>query len=201
MPFEQVESLKKQYTDKYVEVDGTVSELRRFKGLTGVVKTVNMSGRALVQFDHPVDISWYDIDPTYLQVVEKPIKSAEPSKHAAEGEKQPAAAAKAVPAAKPAAAGKPRGMSPLEMARAQGAAGSGKGGTTPAAAAPSAPPAGGKPLSKLEQARQQGAAGSAKAAAAPPASATPGPGGKPLSKIELARMQGAAGSAKTAPPA
>ncbi len=89
MPFEQVETLKKQFTDKYVEVDATVSELRRFKGLTGQVKTVNMSGRALVQFEHPVDISWYDIDPSYLKVVDKPAPKAEPAKHAAEGEKKP----------------------------------------------------------------------------------------------------------------
>src|SRR5579864_540337 len=115
MSFEQVERLKKQYTDKYVEVDAAVSELRRFKGLTGVVKTVNMSGRALVQFEHPVDISWYDIDPSYLKVVDKPVKKAEPARHAAEGEKKPAAEAKAAPA-KP-AAGKPAGKSPLEMAR------------------------------------------------------------------------------------
>src|SRR5215510_1521482 len=73
MSFEQVESLKKQYTDKYVEVDSAVAELRRFQGLTGVVKTVNMGGRALVQFDHPVDISWYDIEPSYLKVVDKPV--------------------------------------------------------------------------------------------------------------------------------
>src|SRR5260370_38027878 len=155
MSFENVETLKKQSTDQFVEVDDTVSELRRFKGLTGVVKTVNMSGRALVQFEHPVDISWYDIDPSYLKVVDKPVKTAEPSKHAAEGEKQPAAAAKAAPAAKP-AAGKPKGMSPLEMARAQGAAGSAKGGAAPPAPAPPAPAPGGKPLSKLGQARSHG---------------------------------------------
>ncbi|HLJ12403.1 MAG TPA: hypothetical protein VKU82_14505, partial [Planctomycetaceae bacterium] len=76
MSFENVETLKKQYTDKYVKVDGSVAELRRFKDLTGVVKTVNMSGRALVQFEHPVDISWYDIDPSYLQVVDKPVQTA-----------------------------------------------------------------------------------------------------------------------------
>src|SRR5579863_9046087 len=111
MSFEQVETLKKRYTDKFVEVDASVSELRRFKGLTGVVKTVNMSGRALVQFEHPVDISWYDIDPSYLKVVDKPAPKAEPAKHAAATEKKTAAApaaaeAKAAPAAKPAAAGK-----------------------------------------------------------------------------------------------
>src|SRR5262249_55965484 len=123
MAFEQVESLKKQYTDKYVEVDASVVELRRFKGLTGVVKTVNMSGRALVQFEHPVDISWYDIDPSYLKVVDKPAPKAEPAKHA-EAEKKASPEAKPAPAAKPAAAGKK--MSPLEMARAQGAVGSTK---------------------------------------------------------------------------
>src|SRR5258707_13176947 len=102
MPFEQVETLKKRYTDKWVEVDTAVPELRRFKGLTGQVKTVNMSGRALVQFEHPVDISWYDIDPSYLKVVDTPAKKEAPGKHA-EGEKKPAAEAKACPAA-PAAA-------------------------------------------------------------------------------------------------
>src|ERR1700720_1439500 len=116
MPFEQVETLKKRYTDKWVEVDAGVPELRRFKGLTGQVKTVNMSGRALVQFEHPVDISWYDIEPSYLKVVDQPVKKAEPAKHAAD-EKKPAAEAKATPASKPAAAaksaaGKPTGMSP-----------------------------------------------------------------------------------------
>ena len=174
MSFEKVETLKKQYTDKWVEVDSSVPELRRFKGLTGQVKTVNMSGRALVQFEHPVDISWYDIEPSYLKVVDKPVKKEAPGKHAAEGEKKPAAEAKASPAAKPGAAkpagGKPTGKSPLEMARAQGAAGSGKGTAAAPAPAPAAA-AGGKPLSKLEQARLQGAAGAAKAAA--PAAAVP----------------------------
>jgi hypothetical protein len=190
MPFDQVERLKKEYTDKYVEVDGTVPELRRFQGLTGVVKTVNMGGRALVQFDHPVDISWYDIEPSYLKVVDKPVKKAAPAEHAAAGETK--AAAKA-PAAKPA------GKSPLEMARAQGAAGAAK----PAAAA-AAPAAGGKPLSKIELARMQ-AAGVAAKTAAPPAAEKKAPaaaaGGKPLSKLEQARLQGAAGAAKAAPAA
>src|SRR5438046_1347901 len=113
MPFEQVETLKKRYTDKYVEVDASVSELRPFKRLTGVVNTENMSRRALVQFEHPVDISWYDIDPSYLKVVDKPAPKAEPAKHV-EGEKKAAPEAKTAPTAKPAAAGKK--MSPLEMA-------------------------------------------------------------------------------------
>ena len=54
--FEQAELLKKQYTDKYVVVKSGAPELRRFQGLTGVVKTVNMSCRALVLFDGPADI-------------------------------------------------------------------------------------------------------------------------------------------------
>src|SRR5438309_2965879 len=132
MSFDQVETLKKKYTDRFVEVDATVTELRRFKGLTGVVKTVNMSGRALVQFDHPVDISWYDIDPSYLRVVDKPVQPAATPKQAAEVEKKPAPGAKPGPIPRAAAATpapakpaptKPTVKSPLELARAQGAAG------------------------------------------------------------------------------
>src|SRR5579859_2937834 len=114
MPFEQVETLKRRYTDKWVEVDAAVPELRRFKGLTGVVKTVNMSGRALVQFEHPVDISWYDIEPSYLKVVDQPVKKLEPAKHAAEAT-TPAGEAKAAPAAKPAAGDKPAAAKPKGM--------------------------------------------------------------------------------------
>src|SRR6185369_17911707 len=95
MSFDLVERLKKQYTDKYVEVDGSVPELKRFQGLTGVVKTVNMGGRALVQFEHPVDISWYDIEPSYLKVVDKPAPKAEPAKHVEDDQAKPVPAAKA----------------------------------------------------------------------------------------------------------
>jgi hypothetical protein len=69
------EKLKAQLTDKYVVVKHGIAELKRFETLTGVVKTVNMSGRALVQFDGPVDISWYDIDQQYLSVVDAPVKN------------------------------------------------------------------------------------------------------------------------------
>lgn len=132
MSIAQSERLKTDLTDQYVVVQEGVPELRRFSGLTGQVKTVNMNCRALVQFDGPVDISWYDIDPAYLKVVAAP--QPKPAKHA----EKPVAAA---PAAKPAAAPKPAaGKSPLELARAQGAV------------------SGEKPLSPLEKARQQGAA-------------------------------------------
>jgi len=131
------ERLKHDLTDKYVIVQDGVPELRRFAGLTGQVKTVNMNGRALIQFDGPVDISWYDIDPSYLKIVAAPQPKT--AKHA----EKPRAAAEAKPAAPRPAAGK----SPLELARAQGA------GAKPAGADSA------KKLSPLELARQQGAAG------------------------------------------
>ena len=104
MSFDQVETLKKQLTDKYVVVDAAVPELRRFKGLTGTIKTVNFSGRALVQFDGPADIGWYDIDPSYLQVIDAPAKKAAPEhgKHEAAEKKAAPSKAEAAPA-KPAA--------------------------------------------------------------------------------------------------
>ena len=64
MIFEHIDKLKSQYTDKYVVVDESQPELKRFRGLTGTVKTVNMSGRALVEFDGYANIGWYDIDPS-----------------------------------------------------------------------------------------------------------------------------------------
>jgi hypothetical protein len=219
MSFETVEKLKREYTDKWVVVDPNTPELKRFVGLSGRIKTINMSGRALVQFDGPVDISWYDIDLSYLKLIDAPLPKKTADKHG-EAEKKPA------PAAKPAAA--TGGKSPLELARAQGAAGSGavkksplelareQGAAKAAGAATTQSATGDKPLSKLEQARLQGAA-KAKAAAdaiaapaatpepvasapAPAAQAAPVPAsaplvgedGKPLSKLEMARRQGAA---------
>ncbi|MCA9090015.1 MAG: hypothetical protein KDA90_15445 [Planctomycetaceae bacterium] len=140
MSIARAEELKRELTNKYVVVQDNIPELKRFQGLTGTVKTVNMSCRALVMFDGPVDIGWYDIDPTYLKVIDEPLP------------KKKAAAAHAAPA-KPAAAPKPAaatgGKSPLELARQQGAAKADGGG---------------KKLSPLELARQQGAAKTADAA-------------------------------------
>jgi hypothetical protein len=185
MSIELAEQLKRDFTDKYVVVSEGVAELRRFEGLTGTVKTVNMNGQALVEFAGTEDIGWYDINPAYLKVVDAPVKKAPAAKPAEKTE------AKAKPAAK-----KSAGKSPLEMARAQGAAGATK---TPSAKKAEAKPAasGSKKLSPLEMARQQGAAGSG---AAKPAAAkaekteTAKPAGKKLSPLELARQQGAAGS-------
>ena len=73
MVFEQIERLKQEYTDKYVVIASDRPELQRFQGLTGIVKTVNMNGRALVQFDARENIGWYDIELDFLKVVEEPL--------------------------------------------------------------------------------------------------------------------------------
>lgn len=136
--FDQIEKLKREFTDKYVVVDEGRPELRRFKGMTGLIKTVNMSGKALVRFDTDNNIGWYDIGLDFLKVVPKPEPKPEGEKHA----KKPAAAAKpaAAPADAPKAVAAPAGgekkMSVAEMLRAQKA-----GGAAPAAAAPAAPKA------------------------------------------------------------
>lgn len=202
MSIDLAEKLKEKLTDKFVLVDASVPELKRFANWTGKVKTVNMNCRALVEFDGPVDISWYDIDPAYLTVVDAPVKRAAPTPAA----KAPASSA--APAVKPAP---PAGKSPLDAIRAQQAA------AKPATATPAA---GAKP-SPLDMIRKQQAA---KAAAAPapatdaapveavaaieaapapvvsvPTASAPkaplpmtGPDGKPLSKLDMIRMQGAA---------
>lgn len=176
MSIERAEQLKKELTDKWVVVNPGIPELRRFEELTGRVKTVNMNCRALVEFDGPEDIGWYDIDPGALTVVDAPKPKEKPS--AAPKEKAAPAAGKA--AAKPAAGG-----SPLDQIRAQG------GG---AAAAPAKPAAGGSPL---DQIRAQGG-GAAKPAAAP---AKPAAGGSPLDQIRAQAAGGAAAPEAPAEPA
>tara|TARA_R110002072_G_scaffold303069_1_gene492669 strand:+ start:186974 stop:187591 length:618 start_codon:yes stop_codon:yes gene_type:complete len=203
MSIEQAEQLKTELTDKWVVVDKNVPELRRFAGLTGKVKTVNMNCQALVEFHGQEDIGWYDIGTTFLTVVDKPVEKpkaeAAAPKAPAGGAKKPAAGAspldmirkQGAPGAKKPAAG---GGSPLDQIRKQGPAGS-----KPAAAAAD----GGKKLSPLEQIRQQGAAGSKKAEepaaeADAPAEApveekkAPAAGDKKLSPLDLIRKQGPA---------
>jgi hypothetical protein len=211
MSIEQAERLKREFTDKWVVVQSGVPELRRFEGLTGRVKTVNMNCRALVEFDNPVDISWYDIDPSFLSVVDepKPKPKAEPKAE----KKEAPAKAEGKPAAKTAglsplelarqqAAGgakppaeKKGALSPLELARQQGAAGGAKAEASPKSAPKQEAPSG-KALSPLEMARMQGARGAKleAAPAAPKAEPKAAPGGKALSPLEMARMQGAGGA-------
>ena len=160
MSIAQAERLKAELTDKFVVVSEGVPELRRFAGLTGTVKTVNMSCRALVQFDGPVDISWYDIDPAYLNVVTAPQPKPAEVKHEAKAEAAPVAVKPAT--VKPATA-KPAGQSPLDAIRAAGVA-------QPAAAVASAA-AVAKP-SPLDMIRKQAAA---KAAGAAPVASPPAP--------------------------
>src|ERR1043166_5178959 len=70
---DKIEQMKRDFTDKYVLVDSTRPELARFRDVVGRVKTVNMNGRALVEFDeYHLNIGWYDIAPEYLKVVDKP---------------------------------------------------------------------------------------------------------------------------------
>src|SRR3954469_25505335 len=101
---DKIEQMKRDFTDKYVLVDGTRPELARFRDVVGRVKTVNMNGRALVEFDeYHLNIGWYDIAPEYLKVVDKPPpkeKKVEAKKTAAKTEAKPAAVKPAAPAAK-----------------------------------------------------------------------------------------------------
>lgn len=160
---EKAERLKKELTDKWVVVAANAPELKRFANLTGKVKTVNMSCRALVEFDGPVDIGWYDIDTSYLTVVDAP----QPKKAAAHAEAKPVATA--TPAAKAAPA--TGGGSPLDKIRGASA----KPATTTAAA----PATGGSPLDKI------------RAAGSKPAAPATG-GGSPLDKIRAAAKPTAA---------
>jgi hypothetical protein len=177
MVFEQIEQLKLQYTDKYVVVDETRPELRRFKGQTGTIRTVNMSGRALVEFDAHDNIGWYDIELDFLRVIDKPLPKPE----------KPAAKKAAKPAAKKAAPAEKKtggGMSVEEML----AAARGEKGAAPAAkpaAAKAEAPAAAKPAAKkpgamsveemLAAARGEKSAAAPAAAAAAPESAAPEP--------------------------
>ncbi len=136
-----IEKLKTEFTDKYVVVDAVRPELSRFVGLTGIVKTVNMSGKALVEFDGRLNIGWYDIGLDFLKIVPKPEPKPveEKAKKAAPAEK-PAAAK---PAAAPAVVTGEKKPSVAEMLKAQAAA-KAAASAAPAAPAPAAevaPPA------------------------------------------------------------
>ncbi len=144
---EQIERLKRDYTDKFVKVTGSRPDHARFVGSVGQVKTVNMNGRALVEFaEHHRDIGWYDIDLDFLKVVTKPTATEPETKAAA---KRTVSA----PAAKQATGKK---LSPLEILRQQGAK---RGADAQAAQAPIADKpkvASAKGLSPIEQLRQMG---------------------------------------------
>lgn len=163
MSIEQAEKLKRELTDKWVLVADGIPELRRFAALTGKIKTVNMNCRALVEFDGPEDISWYDIDPQFLTVVDGPRPKAKVEEKAKPTKAAPAKSAggggspldkiRGGGAAKPAAGG-----SPLDKIRGAGAA---------------KPAAGGSPLDKI-----RGAGAAKPAAEAAPEAAAEEPAAK-----------------------
>ncbi|MGZ0168400.1 MAG: hypothetical protein ACKVHE_02485 [Planctomycetales bacterium] len=178
MSIEQAEQLKTELTDKWVVVDKNIPELRRFAGMTGKVKTVNMNCQALVEFHDQEDIGWYDIGTTFLTVVDEPV--AKP-KAAAAAPKAAASGAKKAGGAKKAAGGSPldairkgtggakkpaAGGSPLDMIRKQGAGKDAPAEEQTADAPAEAPvkekkaPAAdsGKKLSPLDMIRKQGPA-------------------------------------------
>lgn len=73
MAFEAIERLQADYTDKYVIITAGRPDLARFEGVVGQVKTINMSGRALVEFTGYLNNpAWHDIDLAALKVVDKP---------------------------------------------------------------------------------------------------------------------------------
>ena len=165
MSIDHAEQLKIDLTDKWVVVADGVPELRRFAGFNGKVRTVNMNCRALVEFDGSEDIGWYDIDPSYLTVIDAPRMKEAPK-------------AEAKTAAKPAAQKAAGGASPLDMIRKGGSAPAAKkaaGGGSPldqirkGGAAKPAAAGGEKKLSPLDQIRKSAGAPAAPApeAAAP----------------------------------
>jgi hypothetical protein len=189
MLFEQIEKKKREFTDKYVMVDPSRPELARFRDIVGQVKTVNMSGRALVEFmDYHLNVGWYDIDPTFLKIVDKPApKAVKPEAKKVPAKPKPtgeaASAAGKTPAAKASASaakpGKPSVAEILAAARAgkgeaASAAVKAKPPTTPATGQPAAPKPAAVDRSKmsvadmLAAARAGGAGGAAKPQAAPP---------------------------------
>ncbi|MDA0256105.1 MAG: hypothetical protein O3A18_14635, partial [Planctomycetota bacterium] len=113
--FEAIERLKAEWTDKYVVIDSPAADLARFAGVTGTVRTVNMNGRCLVEFDQYSNIGWYDIDPACLKIIPEPLPKPEPK--AKPAPKAAAPAGKAGKAAKPAAGKRPSTADILAAAR------------------------------------------------------------------------------------
>jgi hypothetical protein len=174
MVFTPAESLKSQYTDKYVKVDASRPELARFRDVVGQVKTVNMNGRALVEFlDYHLNIGWFDIDPKFLTVVDKPSPALAAKPEAKRehdkpvGKAAPTTGDKQTADAKALAGGKK--LSPLELARMQGAGAKGAAPAKPAESAKPAPAGAKKSTADILAAARGGAEAPAKPAAAAPA--------------------------------
>ncbi|MEM9703634.1 MAG: hypothetical protein AAF907_14440 [Planctomycetota bacterium] len=107
------ERLKQHWTGRrvIVRVDQAVGTLARFAGLKGTVRTVNMNGRALVQFDGK-DETWFDLDPRALEeAAAEPDPPPKPDKPAARTPRRKAPPTDKPPTRKPAAR-KPPSMKP-----------------------------------------------------------------------------------------
>jgi hypothetical protein len=201
MSFEQIEQMKRDYTDKYVLVDAMRPELARFRNVVGRGKTVNMSGRALVEFDdYHLNIGWYDIDPEFLKFMDEPPAKVE-AKKAAPAAKQKATVKGAAPAAK---GGRPSVADMLAAARGGGAAkpaGDAPAKAKAAGATAAAKPAAGKVdrskmsvADMLAAARAGGATGSGGAAAPNAPAEEPAATSKPATKPKVAAAVATANS-------
>jgi len=169
--FDIIERLKTEWTDKYVVIESRAPELARFARSTGQVKTVNMNGRCLVEFDQYNNVGWYDIDPSCLKIVPKPVpRPAEAKEKPAKAAAKPAAPAPKE-AAKPAAGAKKASTADI-LAAARGKAAAAK----PAAGSP--PAAAGKLSTADILARARGA----KAAASPAAEPAEAPEAEPAAE-------------------
>ena len=182
MVFEHIENLKRIYTDQLVIVDDNRTELGRFQGLTGTVKTVNMSGRALVEFDGYNNIGWYDIDVDFLKLVDEPVHEtetvsthvppAESTKPAAEVPAETTTPAAEAPAEKPAPAKADTGnMSVADMLASARASAAGE--EAPAAEAPAAVDAENMSVADMLAAARASAAGEETPTAEAPATEAP----------------------------
>jgi hypothetical protein len=105
---ERVEKLRLEYADQYVAVEGDLPGLARFKGKVGQVRTINVNGRALVEFEN--DRGRYDLELDYLKVVDKPKPKEPPAKVAKKPTPAPPKPAEAKPQPK-------EKLSELELAR------------------------------------------------------------------------------------
>ena len=196
MVFEQIETLKKQFTDKYVVVDGSRPELKRFHGQTGVVRTVNMNGDALVEFDAHLNIGWFDIHPDYLKVIDKPLEKPDKpaakkaaAKPAKKGTPKPAAkggalsAADVLAAARGGAGAQSSSAKPADtkmsaadvLAAARGGSSTSKPAKSESAAAPAADPPKQVDPSKMSAADVLAMARGGASSAAPPPESEPAP--------------------------
>lgn len=69
LPDQEIEALRRDWTDQFVRVKADRPELNRFADIVGRVVTVNWNGKALIDFQ---DGGWYDITAStlYLQKVD-----------------------------------------------------------------------------------------------------------------------------------